>query len=138
MMFVGDFLQYAPSGGARVGKSSCMTEGAVRDHGGAVGFPPRYDGMLDRPFAQMVKNLIAGRMARAGDPADGVEIGRVEVAHAPRQDLALAPKLLEGGDRVLQRVGAAPVQEITVQAIGPEARQRPFARRHGSVARCIL
>ena len=79
----------------------------------------------------MIEHLIASRMSRSGDPPNGVEIGRVEVAHAPRQDLALTPEPLEGGDRLFQPVRAPPVQEITVQSVGAEAHERSLARRKG-------
>ena len=55
----------------------------------------------------MVEHLVAGDPALAAERPGLVEIGHVEVAHAPGEDLALPLELLEGGEGVLQRVRAA-------------------------------
>src|SRR6267142_3663829 len=81
-----------------------VTERAVGDHGDAMPLAPPEHGVLDRALFQVVQDLIARERALAGDRAGLIEIGRVEVAHAPREDLSLALKLLERGERVFQRV----------------------------------
>ena len=69
----------------------------------------------------------------AGDRQRLVEVGHVEVAHAPREDLALALELLEGGDGVLERVrrrasagGSSPAGRC---AAGRASARRPPASR---------
>ena len=60
--------------------------------------------MLDCPLAQVVEHLVAGDSAGAGDAQRLVEIGDIEIADAPGQDLALGLELFEGGERLRQRV----------------------------------
>jgi hypothetical protein len=72
-------------------------------------------------FFQMVKDLIAGDPARAGDRLCLVEIVGVEIADAPRKDLTVLPQFLEGGDGFFERVTPAPVEEVAVEAVRPEA-----------------
>src|SRR5258708_2796990 len=133
----GDLLQQRPAGRARAGKIS-MTERAVGDHGGAVLLAPRNDAVLDGALAQMVEDLVAGRMLVAGDRAHLVEIGHVEVADAPGEYLSFALQLLEGGDRVGERMAAAPVQEVAIQPVGAEPGQRILAGRQRSPPRGIV
>ena len=87
------------------GPGKCpVAERAVGDHGDAVLLAPGQHGVLDRALLQVVEDLVAGDAALAGDRPRLLEVGHVEVAHAPGEDLALAPELLEGRDRVLQRM----------------------------------
>ena len=137
-MRVGDLLQHAAAFAPQTGKSARVAVGAVGDNRDAVFFAPRDNGVLDRTFAQMVEDLVAGRMAPTCDRPHGVEIGRIEVAHAPRQDLAFAPEPLERANRVFQRIRARPVQKIAIQAVGLEARERRLARRHRPAERSML
>ena len=123
----GDLFQHAPSGRARAWKAP-VTERAVSDHGHAVRLAPGDHRVLDRALPQMVEDLVADRAALARDPPRFLEIGHVEVAHAPGQDLAVAPELLECGDRVLERVSTAPVQEVASPA-GRSRGARATARR---------
>src|SRR4029077_15607132 len=99
----------------------------------AVFLAPREHRVLDGTLLQMIKNLVAGNGAVADDLPGFVQIRCVEVAYAPRQDLAFALKLLEGPQRVFERIPAAPVQEIAVEAIGLQSSQRSFARQHRSL-----
>jgi hypothetical protein len=56
------------------------------------------------------------------DAAHGItSCARVEVADAPRADQPLLHELLHGGDRVGERVGSAPVQQVEVEPVGAEA-----------------
>ena len=93
--------------------------------------------MLDRARSQMIEDLIAG-MAFAGNLPNLIEVGRIEVAHPPGEDLALALKLVEPRDRVLKRMPAAPVQEIAIEPVSLEAGKRPLASRHHSTPRGVL
>jgi len=97
------------------GKPAGVTERTIGDNSDAVLFAPWDHRMLDRALAQMVEHLIAGRMAGPGDPANGVEIGNVEIADAPGPDLAVGAKLFEGGDRILERMRPAPMQKVTIE-----------------------
>jgi hypothetical protein len=76
--------------------------------------------VLDPALLEVIEDLVAGDLTVAGNRARRLELMDVEVADAPRQDLARLLKLLEGGDRVLERMLAGPVQEIRVQPVGPE------------------
>ena len=89
-------------------------------------------------FLEMVEDLVAGDAARAGDPQGLLQVGNIEIAHAPGQDLPFAPKLLEGRECLLQRVVTPPVQEVAVQPVGLEARERPLAGRDRPAPRGIL
>ena len=85
--------------------------------------------MLDRPLFQVVEDLVAGDAALAGNLPGLLQVGLVEVAHSPREDLPRLPEPLEGRERLLEGVRAAPVQEVAVQPVGTEAGERPLARR---------
>jgi hypothetical protein len=63
--------------------------------------------VLDRSLRQIVEDLIADEGAGAGDVRSGVEIGHIEIADAAGADLALAPELLEGLDRVAVSIAAS-------------------------------
>ena len=84
-----------------------VTERAVGDDGDSVLFAPGEHGVLDGAFLEMVEDLVAGDAALAGDLQGLLQVGLIEIAHAPGQDLPLAPKLLEGRDRLLQRIPPA-------------------------------
>ena len=106
IMPVGDLFQHPPSRAVGLRKSASVTKRAIGDHGDAVVLAPRDHRMLDRPLTQMVEHLIAGWMACPRNPLDFVEIVHIEIADAPRQDLSVGAKPLEGGDRILKRVRA--------------------------------
>lgn len=67
-----------------------MAEGAVGDQGDAVALAPGQHGVLDRALLQVVEHLVASDAARPGDGERFLQVGDVEVAHAPAQDLARA------------------------------------------------
>lgn len=74
--------------------------------------------MLHGALLKMIENLIAYRSAAAAKPARLLEIGLIEVAYSPRQNLAFALELPKGLNRVLQRVAvSAPVQKVAVQPL---------------------
>jgi len=79
-----------------------MTKWVVGDHRDVVLLTPRDHGVLDRARSQMIEDLITGGMAFAGTLPNIIEVGHIEVAHAPGEDLALALKLLEPRDRILK------------------------------------
>ena len=60
--------------------------------------------VFDGALAQMIQHLIAGDATRTGNCKQLIEIVRIEVAHAPRADLAGGDKLLERRNRLLQRM----------------------------------
>ena len=125
----GDLLQYASSWGTGTREAS-VTERAVAHDGDAVRFAPGDHGVLDCALTQMVEDLIADETARAADRPRLVEIGRIEVAHAPREDLPVPMERLEGRKRFRERVAPPPMQELAVQPVGTEARERPLAGRY--------
>src|SRR5690349_11694628 len=86
----------------------------------------------------MVEDLIAGETAFTGDLSGCFKVGHIEVAYAPGENLPLALKLLEARDRVLQRVLAAPVQEVGIQPIGFEPGERLLARSYCPVWRGMI
>src|SRR5258707_5779827 len=123
-----------------------VAEGAVPDHSHVVRLTPGEDFVLDGALLQMVEYLVADETLVPGwtietevqDVPGLFEIGHVEVAHAPGADLPIATQLLEGRERVLQRVLATPVQEVAVEIIGIEAGKRPPAGRDRAAARGII
>src|SRR4051812_44220200 len=96
-------------------------ERAIGDHGHAVLRAPRNQRVLDRAFLEVVEHLVA-RDALA-DGGELLEVRDVEVADAPREDLAFFQQLLEGGNRVRERIAAAPVQQVAIDAVGAQALQ---------------
>src|SRR4051812_33526100 len=79
-----------------------MTKGTVRHDRDRALLAPRNDGVLNGALAQMVEDLVTHHPARPRDGLGFFEIGNVEIADAPRPDLALAEKLLEGLERLLE------------------------------------
>ena len=102
----GNFLQHAASLRARPRKAP-VAERAVSYHGDTVLLTPGNHRVLNRTLFQMVEDLVADRATRAGDSPCLFKIGRVEVAHAPGEDLPLALELLEGRDGVQAGIGRA-------------------------------
>jgi hypothetical protein len=81
--------------------------------------------VLDRALLQVIQHLIARRHGTG--VREFLKIAHVEVADSPGKDFAVALQLLEGADGFLERVAAAPMQQITVKTIGLEVLQRFFA-----------
>src|SRR3984885_12510208 len=119
-MPVRDCLQPPPSRAVGLGKSASMTEWAVGDDGDPVALAPRDHRMLDCTLAQMVEHLIASGFGRSRDLAHFIEIIHVEIADAPRQDLAVGAEPLEGGDGVRKGMRPPPVEKIAIEAGGLE------------------
>jgi hypothetical protein len=72
------------------------------------------------------------------DPARLVQLVVVEVAHAPRSDLAAAPELVERRDRLFERMGSAPVQQVGVEMIRSQALQARLAGLDRAAARRVV
>ena len=64
----------------------------------------------------MIEDLVANKSIFVCDAPGFREVGTVEVAHTPGEDLPLT--LLKCSDRVFKRLCATPVQKITVESIG--------------------
>src|ERR1700719_4869971 len=115
-----------------------MAERAVADDRYAVPFTPGKHSMLNRSFPQVIQDLIACDASRANDAPELIEVAHVEIAHSPRQDLPVALKRLEPGDRVLQRIWPSPMQQVAVEPVGPEAVERSLASGDGTLNRGVL
>jgi len=91
---------------------------------------------LDAAPAQVVEHLIGRHLAATLDRAAAfgrpelLQVGNVEVADAPVPDLARADQRFKACQRLGQRNGATPVQEIEVDLVGPEALQAAIAGGH--------
>jgi hypothetical protein len=75
----------------------------------------------------MVEHLVAGHAP--GDGLGLVEVVDIEIADAPRADFSGLLQGREGGDGLGERMRAAPVQEVAVEPVGAQPRQRALARR---------
>jgi len=75
---------------------------------------------LDAAAREVVEQLVRGERLAAGQGDQFRAVVAVEVADAPVADLAGAPQRLEALQRLLQRPGAAPVQQVEVEAVGAE------------------
>ena len=78
---------------------------------------PGDDLVLDRPFLEIVEDMVARDVAWTGDMKRLIEIWNVEVADAPCEDLARSDELLEARERLSQRYAAAPVQQVAVETV---------------------
>ena len=87
------------------------------------------DGVLDRPFLQVVKHLIAGRQPGTRDRGRLLEIVDVEIAHAPGANLAARAQLLERGQGLRERMSAAPMQQIAIEPVRLAAEREIFRTR---------
>ncbi len=115
-----------------------VAERAVGDHRDAVGLAPGDHRMLDGSLPEVVEDLVAREAALPGDLAGLLQVGHVEIAHAPGKDLPGLPERLEGREGLLQRVRTPPVQEIGIQPVGAEAGERPLAGRDRAGPRGVL
>ena len=81
-----------------------VAERAVGDHGDAVLLAPGEHGVLDGALLQVVEDLVAGDAALAGDLAGPLPGRARRSCSRPRRGSSPRPELLEGGERLLQRV----------------------------------
>src|SRR5258708_13493459 len=86
-------------------------ERAVADQGEAVAPAQRKHLVFDGALPQVVKDLVTGEPPVADDAANFFEVGDIEIAHAPGEDLALAAPLLEGLDGRPWRVRTPPREQ---------------------------
>src|SRR3984957_11398007 len=137
-MLGGNLLQDPSSRSLRLRKSTDVAERAVGDNRDAFLFAPGNDGVLDRALLQMIEHLIAGRFACLRDPAQRVEIVHVEIADAPRQDLALGVQSLERCDGVGKGMRPAPVEKVAIEAVSSKTFQRPLTGGDRPLPRSVM
>ena len=66
------------------------------------------------------EDLVGGDGVTAGKGGKLLHIADVEIAHAPNLDQAVAHKSLKSGERLLEPVAPAPMQEVEVETVGVE------------------
>jgi hypothetical protein len=103
-----------------------------------VALAPGQHLVLDATLGGVVEDLIAGDAPRAGESAGVIEPLGVEVGEAPPADRAVLRQLLEGGDGVVERMRAGPVEQVEIDLIGAEAAQAPFAGDDGAAPGGVL
>ena len=114
-----------------------MAERRIGDDGNAVLLAPRDHRVLDRAFLQMIEHLVAGDLALARDRQQFVEIVGVEIADAPGADFSGSDQFVERRHRLLERIGAAPVQQIAIELVGLQPLQRTLAGGDGAAPRGV-
>src|SRR6266508_4961042 len=62
----------------------------------------------------------------------------VEIRHAPAGDLAVGAQALERVDRLRERDAAAPMQQVKIESLDPEARETSFAGRYGAFSAGVV
>ena len=87
--------------------------------------------MLNGSLLEVIKHLVADWQTFAGDFPDFLQIVDVEIAHTPGEYFSFVAQLLEGRDRLLQRMAPTPVQQVAIQSAGLEAKQRFLTRLDG-------
>jgi hypothetical protein len=115
-----DVFQHAAPGGARAGEAA-VAERAVGDDRHTLLLTPGHYRVLDCALLQVVEHLVAGDPAGVCDGEHILEIVDVEIANAPRQDLAARDEVLQRSDRVFEGIRSAPVEEVAVEPIGLKA-----------------
>jgi len=92
----GDFSEHLTALRVRPGKIP-MAERAICCDGDPVTFTPWQHRVLNGAFLQVIRHLIAGKstLALPGNGQGFFEVGHVEIADAPGEDLACALKVLE-------------------------------------------
>jgi hypothetical protein len=94
-----------------------MPERTVGRHRDTIFLTPRKDRMFNGSLLQAVEHLIASTHYVFVDGSQILEIKHVEVADAPGQYLALTLQGLECRHGLLKRIGAASMQQVTVDVI---------------------
>ena len=87
----------------------------------------------------MVEHLVAGDAPRAGDgrgPSSRSSTSKLLTPHA--RIFPDCVQCREGGDGVGERMRAAPVQEVAVEPVGGEPRERALAGGDGAGARGVV
>lgn len=83
--------------------------------------------MLDGALLEVIEHLIAGDFAGAGDLFGFLQIRNIEIAHAPGENFPVLLELFESTDGLLERILPTPMQEITIERVGPQAFEGPLA-----------
>src|SRR6478752_1167001 len=99
----GDLPQDATAFGVRA-REVPMAERAVSDYRDAVSLAPGDHRMLDGSLLEVVEDLVAREEALPCNLAGLLQVGYVEIAHAPGKNLPNLPERLEGREGLLQRV----------------------------------
>ena len=116
----GDLLEYAAASRAWARKVA-MTKRAIGDNGNIVFHTPWEHSVFNRALLKVIEDLIANE--RICDAPSLYQVGLIEVAHAPGENLPLALELLKCSNRVFQRLCAAPVQKIAIESVGVQPGQ---------------
>jgi hypothetical protein len=132
-----DHAEYPAARRARVGKLT-VTEGAVSNDGYVVPFAPGNHSVFDGALLQVIEHLVAGGHRLSGDRLELTEVRHIEVADAPRPDLAVLAKLLKGRDGVFKGMAAAPMKKVAIQVVRAEPSEGVFACRDGALPGGIL
>ena len=98
---------------------------------------PGQHGMFDRALPQMIQHLIARDPPGTAGPRDVLQRRHIEIADAPGQDLAVRRQPLEPRHGVRNRMRARPMQQIAIQPVGAQPRQRRLARADRALPRRI-
>ena len=93
---------------------------------------------FDAAAAQMIEHLVGNAVGAVGNAAQLGHVLGVEIGHAPVAELAIGLELLEGGDRLGQRMRAAPVQQVEIDAVRLETLQAALAGGDGACARGVV
>ena len=87
---------------------------------------------------QIVEDLVRGHRRAAAQPCPFFHVGTVEIADPVVADLAVALQLVERGERFGERVRAAPVQEVKIDAVGLEAFEAALASLDRAALRGVV
>jgi hypothetical protein len=71
-----------------------------------------------RALLKVVEHLVAGDAPRPGNRKSLLQLRHVEVAHTEVPDLPGMLELEEGADRVPERMGSRPVQQVQIETVG--------------------
>ncbi len=124
-----DLLQDAAARCSWAGEAA-MAEWAVSDDGDSVILAPGLDGMLDCALLQMVKHLIAGDATLAPAFQAASRLDTSKLLTPQDRILPCSRSCSKPAKVVLKRIRARPVQQVTVQPVGAQARERALAGRH--------
>src|SRR5260370_30693543 len=84
-----------------------------------------------------MERLVAGDPPLPGARQHFTEIVGIEIADAPAADFPGAHQLLERSDGFRQRIRPTPMQQIAIEPVGFQPRQRTLARRYGAAPRGV-
>src|SRR5712691_10701668 len=114
-----------------------MAEWRIGDDSNTMLLTPRDHGVFDRALLHMIEHLVASDLALARDRKQLTEIVAVEIADAPGTDFSGSDQFIERRNRLLERIGAAPMQQVAIEVIGLQPLQRPLAGGDGTAPRGV-